>query len=99
MKGKPTDIYKTQETFDLLLSGLTATEIKERLILSDRQWKAICEGAIFKELLHTKTFVSNAVKLKEIETNLFGLLDGGSRSAYVVRRIDALASRYITFLL
>lgn len=98
MRKKITDKI-INEAFEYLLKGYTPQEIKNEMFLSEAQWKSISETARLATLLHSAKDVPNAIKIKEIEDNLFGLLYRSNRSDFVNERIEALQSRYSSFLL
>lgn len=91
-------MYTATEVYNQLLNGLTPSEIKRMFSMTDREWLKLMASTKFNELLHSSKTVPDSLKLREIEDNLFGLLEG-PRTIGVNKRIDALTKRYAKFLL
>ena len=86
------------EVYNQLLLGLMPSEIKSLYSMTDREWHNLMLTKKFYSLLHSSKTIPDALKLREIEDNLFGLLDG-PRTPDINQRIDALKTRYANFLL
>jgi len=86
------------EIYILLLKGHTVTEIRTQYGISVADWELISSKSDFNDIIKSDDGISNKVKIKEIEDNLFALLSLPKKDHAVNRRIDALTTRYSSFL-
>jgi len=88
----------SKEIYSLLVEGYMPSEIKRKYNLTEIEWRRITARVEFVSLLFSPNVVPDLMKIKEIETALFNLLDISNPSQDVKRRIKSLQVRYSQFL-
>ena len=87
------------EIYSQLVQGFSASEIKLKYNLTDSDWVRITNKLEFADLLSSPQSKSELIKIKEIENDLFDLLEVKNPSKGVQRRINSLQVRYSQFLI
>lgn len=85
--------------YNLLCEGYMPREIKEKLLINQRDYDRITQMVEFTQLLYSCKNIPATLKIKEIEDNLFGLLQVKNRTLDQDKRIEVLTSRYASFLI
>ena len=88
----------SKEIYSLLVQGYLVSEIRSKYRLTDVEYQKITARAEFVELILAPNQVSDLLKIKEIEENLFNLLSVKEPSRDVKKRISSLQVRYSQFL-
>lgn len=87
----------SKHIYDLLLKGETVSEIRNKYCLSQKDWQRLTSRVEFTQLMFSPKLVPDLLKIKEIETDLFNLLEIDKPSLDVKKRINSLQIRYSTF--
>jgi hypothetical protein len=92
MKKQIDDNFLADSIANLLMQGLTPSEIRNQLDVTTNQYLRV----VYKHMKLNYVVSTKSELIKEIESELFICLDEykNNPSALVSKRIDALSSRY-----
>lgn len=91
-------IVTSKEIYSLLVQGYLVSEIRHKYKLTDIEYQKITARAEFVEIILAPNKISDLLKIKEIEENLFNLLAVKEPSINVKKRINSLQVRYSQFI-